>query len=88
LVNAARTALELEAAGERERPILGAFEVGAPLWPCWALCAAEARRTALTFATGATAAYRKTACPATEAIAETDMIESFSLPSAASLNLS
>jgi hypothetical protein len=56
LFNAASTALELLAAGEREPPILGEFEIEARLQLCWAFFAAEARRTDLTFATGATGA--------------------------------
>jgi hypothetical protein len=74
LVNTARTALELRSAGDRDLPNLGELEGEALSLLCWALFAPEARRTDLTFATGAIGAYR-TACPATEAIAETDMIQ-------------
>jgi hypothetical protein len=78
LANAATTASELRAAGEREWPILGEPEVGSLLALCCALFAVDARRTDLTLATGATGTYGETACPATEAMAETDMIESSS----------
>jgi hypothetical protein len=56
LFNTARAALELLAAGERELPILGEPEVGWSWSPWRALFAAKARRTDLTFATGATGA--------------------------------
>jgi hypothetical protein len=84
--NAASTALEALVAGESEPSILGEPALDARLAPCSAFFAADARRTDLTFATGATGAYRNTACPVTEPMAATDMIDPSRSKSAGSLN--
>ena len=89
LFKAARTALELLAAGELEALIVGEPEAGSRSWTRSALFAAEARFADLALETRATAATGRTAARMpTEAIAETDIIESSGLRSARSLNLS